>query len=932
MSGARRHPGLSAPSLLWRHSATDPGAALVVALLVLLGCFLAVATPRAVAALHTAALAEQLAARPASELDLTAEARSGPDPGPSEGASTLPDDVDAVWGAQEQRLRDIRSALPEPLRGATGDPLTVLVADPVVAAVPGAEPGGPIYRIQPGFDPRLREHVRLTEGDWPAAFAGEVPGSTPAEIVLADAVAERLAWAVGERRDVAVLGGTLPVVLSGTVEPVDPEAGFWTHLPTGLRASVIDNGISAPTYTGVAYLDPGSWQRFATSVAAPVMQVWLPIELDQVRATDTSLLSAQLGEFGSVAHSLGSGAWIEIPPPPTSTPGTFVPYLSYSVVGDVGFTSGLRDALVAAAVSATAVDAVLATIASGPVGVVVAVLLLGARVVFERRRAGLELAAARGASPGQLRGILALEGLAIAVPAAIVGAAVGVAAVPGDLGMEGWWIAAVFALVPAALLVSRAPALSPLRRARSDLGGRSGRWRAVLEALVLVLAAVALLLLVRRGVGDARPGQGVDPLLAATPLLLALAACVLVLRLYPLPLGRLVRRMAERPGLVPFLGAARALRDPTAGLVPVLAVVVGVAVAVTSAVLLGTVRSGTEAASAERVGADVAVSGAPFTRAQLDAFEAVPGVEAIAPVYSTRPGRLEVDGRDRTATIVVVSAEELRRVQQGRPDAIDLPAGLDATDGEATPVLVSRPIADFLAQGGDAELDGEPFEVIGVADPSTPFTGRPTWMLMDRENAAPFTETLVPRSVLVRLAPGADAAAAVSALSELAGAEAAVTTADELASELGSRPDARGLTVGLVAAIVISTLLTALAITLTLAVGRPARERLLPLLATLGLGRRGERALVGWEIAPVTVAAVVAGVALGAVVPWIVLAGVDVRTFTGGSTAPLVAYDWPLIGAIVATSIAVSIAAAAVAASVGARASAARATRIEEER
>jgi len=349
-------------------------------------------------------------------------------------------------------------------------------------------------------------------------------------------------------------------------------------------------------------------------------------------------------------------------------------------------------------------------------------------------------------------------------------------------------------------------------------------------------------------------------------------------------------------------------------------------------VLLGTVRSGTEVASAERVGADIAVSGVPFTRAQLEAFAAAPGVEAIAPVYSTRPSLLEVDGRDRTATLVVVSAEEMRRVQQGRPDAIELPTSLEATGDGATPVLISRPIADFLAGGEDAELDGEPFEVVGVAAPSTPFTGRSTWLLMDRENAAPFTETLVPRSVLVRLAPGADPQMAVAALAELAGPGAAVTTADALASELGSRPDARGLTVGLVAAIAISTLLTALAITLTLAVGRPARERLLPLLATLGLRRRGERALVGWEIAPITVVAVVAGVALGAVVPWIVLAGVDVRTFTGGSAAPLVTYDWPLIGAIVATSVAVSIAAAAVAASLGARASAARATRIEEER
>ena len=110
MSARRRHPGLSAPSLLWRHSATDPGAALVVALLVLLGCFLAVATPRAVASLHTAALAEQLAARPASELDLTAEARSGPDPGASDGGSSLSDDDASLSDDEGEGCRSLRLA------------------------------------------------------------------------------------------------------------------------------------------------------------------------------------------------------------------------------------------------------------------------------------------------------------------------------------------------------------------------------------------------------------------------------------------------------------------------------------------------------------------------------------------------------------------------------------------------------------------------------------------------------------------------------------------------------------------------------------------------------------------------------------------------------------------------------------------------------
>jgi putative ABC transport system permease protein len=84
------------------------------------------------------------------------------------------------------------------------------------------------------------------------------------------------------------------------------------------------------------------------------------------------------------------------------------------------------------------------------------------------------------------------------------------------------------------------------------------------------------------------------PLLAAVPLLLSLVACILVLRLYPIPLARLVRATAARPGLVPFprdrLGRCA---TPARGWVPVLAVVVGrLGRGVVSSVLLGTVRAG----------------------------------------------------------------------------------------------------------------------------------------------------------------------------------------------------------------------------------------------------------------------------------------------------------------------------------------------------
>lgn len=915
MSGHRSH--LSTAGLLRRQFLAGPGASVALAVLVLVAAFLATGVPRAVAALHDAALAEHLAGFPANELDLTTETRAHPDTGPSTVGTTLAEDVDPVWGRQEEFLLGIRDAMPEPLRGITGAPLAALTMGPVQAKVPGATPSSPVYRVMPGFDPRFREHVELTSGDWPTPVDGALDGEAPLDVVLVDAVADRMAWKLDEVRSIGLGDLEQPIRLVGTAAAVDPDDGLWAHLPSSLTPSIFDNGIAPPVITGTAFVDPGSWPALAEVGLPTIMQAWFPVETGRVTAAETTRLRAQLDEFSSTVQHLGSGAYTG-----------FV-----ATVGEVGFLSGLGEALGQAAVAAAASDAVLATIASGPIGVMIAVLVLGGRVVFERRRVGLELAAARGASTGQLRGILAVEGLVVGVPAAIIGGIAGTVAVDADAGGTGWLLVAAFALTPAVLLVASAPALSPLRRARADLGGaRGGRFRWIVELVVVLLAAAAVVLLLRRGLATSAAQTGVDPLLAAVPLLLSLVACVVALRLYPIPLAGLVGATSARRGLVPFLGSARALRDPSAGLVPVLAVVVGVSVAVFSSVLLGTVRTGVDRASAERVGADASVSGTPLTRDQLDAFRAVPGVAAIAPVYSTRGAELSIDGRPRTTTLIVVDAAEMRAVQAGRADATPLPAGLaDAPGDDGVPILVSGLVDELIDEAHDAELDGEAFRILGAVDGTTAYAPRANWVLMDRANAEPFTDTLVPRTVLVRFEPGADAAAVTAELESIVGEGTTVVTPGDLADELSARPTAQGLVVGLIAAIVLASLLTALAIVLTLVVGRPARERLLPLLATLGLGRRGEQALVAWEVGPVAVVAVVVGAVLGIALPVVVLQGVDLRAFTGGDDQPVIAHDPWLITAVLAGSVLVSVAAAWTAARIGSRVNAARAMRKEEE-
>jgi len=934
---------LSPAGLLGRQFAAAPLASVLLALLVLAGAVLATAVPRAVVAMHTAALSERLAEFPARELDVLTGGRAFPELGPSDGGTTLSDEVDDVWGGQEQRLDAIRDEMPAALAEVTGDPLSVLVAGPNAARAAGAAPGSSSYELFLGFDPRLREHVELTSGEWPAALVPDpsaadgpslgldAPPSTlttpptpaeptataePLEIVFAEPVATEMGWQLGEERTIPVGTSRQSVRLVGTFAATDPADGFWTHVPVTLEPSVAFSDDGSLRVTGLGFANPVSWAALERSQLPTTMEAWFPALPDRIRSEDSAALRAALGEFTTRTFPLGSGEW----------------EFYYATVGEVGFVSGLDDALEDAAAAAGASDAVLATIASGPIGVMVAVLVLGARVVFERRRTGLELAAARGASDAQLRGILVIEGLCIGLPAALVGGALGSLLVPADAGIGGWIVVLLFAVTPAALLVASVRSLSPLRRGRADVDARDRtRFRWIAEALVGILALTAVVLLLRRGVTTSASTVGVDPLLAAVPLLLSLLMCLLVLRLYPFPLAAVVRRTARGPSLVPFLGSARALRDPSAGVVPVLTVVVGVSVAVFSTVLLGTLQAGVQRAADARVGADASVSGTPFTLEQQAAFADVPGVEAIAPVYATSPLQVEIDGRLRTTTLIVVDAEEMRRVQAGRTGATPLPETLDATGADAVPVVISKVIADSIADADDVELDGESFEVEGVVAGRTAFLSRASWVLMDRANAEGFTNSLVPKTVLVRFAPGADPAEVTAALAEIGGEGATVTTPPMLLDELRAASTTQGLVISLTAAIAVSSLLTALAIMLTLVVGRPARERLLPLLSTLGLRRGGERALVAWEVGPVVAVSLAAGVLLGVGLPFLVLQGIDLRSFTGEDAQPAVAFDPWLMTAVVAGAVLVTALAVVLASRVGGGSSAARAMRKEEE-
>src|SRR5690606_1564905 len=105
--------------------------------------------------------------------------------------------------------------------------------------------------------------------------------------------------------------------------------------------------------------------------------------------------------------------------------------------------------------------------------------------------------------------------------------------------------------------------------------------------------------------------------------------------------------------------------------------------------------------------------------------------------------------------------------------------------------------------------------------------------------------------------------------------DATIESPADAAALLNGSPVSGGLQLALLALIVIVALLCAGTVVLALMISGPARERLLALLRTLGLTRSQSRGITGWEIGPTAIVAIVTGCLLGAALPLIVLAGVD---------------------------------------------------------
>jgi putative ABC transport system permease protein len=779
----------------------------------------------------------------------------------------------------EIALSRVTLGAPTPLNDVIGNARYVSITSDYVAIDPAPEDTDPRTALVFAFDPRLELELQPGTGDSPAVFDAELaigpegpawPTGAAIEVQLSKATADRMEWAIGEDRFINLaIGVKATVRLTGTFSAIDPASDYWSHNPSILDPRVDDDGNAPPLITGTAYPHPGSISALNPLMVAMSTTVWYPFVATGITAKQADILLPQLRNFTGRNHALGSNDDV---------------FCQSSVLLRTGSTDVIESALSRAG----ATSSVLAMMAAGPFGVSLAVLALGARLLIVRRHAALSIGSARGGSGTQLRAALAIEGLFIGVPAAVVGIVLGTVFLPAEVGAEGLVLPIAIGLTPALLLALAVTGRS-LNRTRSDLDPRDrGRFRWIIELLVAGIASLALFLLVRRGLTTSAATIGVDPLLAATPLLLALAVCVLVLRLYPFPLLWLAKLLRPGKGVTGYLGAVRAVRDPAAGLAPVLAMVVGVSVAVFSGVIFTTLDRGVDAAAHATVGADLQASGPIFSdelRAQIAALE---GVEHVIGVDDAGPAVFRIDNVRRDIRVIVVDFEALRSLRS------ELPANVEAMDGNSIPLVISSDIADDLESDSELLLDGIAVTAVATSDRTTGLVADSSWVMVDDSFARDLTGAdYNPRLLLLDLAATA-AASIQDEVASIGGELTDTTTPEQEIAQTRASPAVVALQLALLLAVILAGIMCAVAVVMTSVVNASARDRLLAMLRTLGLSPRQSRSIAAWEIAPIAITAVVAGTALGIALPYLVLGSVDVRPFVGGGVQPDVALD-PLL-------------------------------------
>lgn len=565
--------------------------------------------------------------------------------------------------------------------------------------------------------------------------------------------------------------------------------------------------------------------------------------------------------------------------------------LAVDTTASVSVRANVTNALATYPRQSRAALAQMSLMMAGVLGIAAVALVLLSRLLLQQRTATIALERARGASVLSIGLRSILESLVVTAAGATVGIVAALLVMPGGLRD----ILPITVVVLVALLAGPLQAMALARAmwtGRRDPANRRDRHllarkrrlqRLVIEGAVIAIAAGALVSIRARGLLQNRT-SGIDPLLIAAPLLLAIAVTIIVIRIYPYPV-RAIGALAQRTrGVLGLLGSVRA-RSAIAAL-PLLALALGSSLSVTGAMLLDSVRDGQTDAAWERVGADARVD-FELEESMAEALRDAPGVETVSATRSRGGVSLNLGTTTTTVTIIGIdeSYADVVDAIPGQPSSDSLRELMaEETDGEVLPVVVDQATSDRLIRDEIAMYFGPAYitlKVVGTSAvaPSGYIEG--PFAFVDRDALV----ALLPEPQLANryLVMGEGAANAVESLDI---DQADVLTWDEWIADRRDLALVGGVQGAMVFAVAAVALLSIVSLIATVIGGARARGRALSMLRTLGMSSR-----LGWwlalaELGPLIAAAILGGIGAGVIVTASLAPAIGLDVLAGGTTVP----------------------------------------------
>ncbi|BCJ46505.1 membrane protein [Actinoplanes ianthinogenes] len=808
-----------------------------------------------------------IAKLPAASRDLTYSGiRQGGEPSRAEGSG---------------RLEPIHRGLPEPLPGMVAGSWYIAETELSSIRPAGVEPGECPNLVRVRWQTGSNGTVTMVDGRGPKS------GRTP-ELVIGRDAAAALGIKVGDRVSLGSEAGRVEAAVVGIFTPVNPADPIWSDQE--LAPGACPDPREGQRSEAVLLTDQPGVIRIGAALANLGDRWRYRLDEKRITADQVKVLTKAVATARRV--------------PPELT----------ALQSSLDTTLGQFDEQVGA------VRALLAVVQAGILATAAGLILLAARLMADRRRAEFALVRARGGAVRTVAGRTVRETLTV-VPIAVAAGWLAGLLLPGRAAPEEPLLVLAVALVAVlaaplfAALGARHPAFSGHRPDAASL--RPSPRRLTAEAFLVLLAGGGIYLLRRRGL-DA--GAGVDPYLIAAPVLLALAASVVALRLVPFPLRWAGNLTARARGAIAFLGLSGAGRAPLhSG--PLAVLVVAIATGLFTGTVTSTVGAARDHAAELAVPADATVSGYRFGPDVADRIAALPHVTKATSMLLYQGATVR---GDTTPLLTQTQAMVVDAATAG----LDLPDVLVGAKpgGAAVPVIVSPRLAAQLGGGGGrVEVQGRDYAFtvarVQATVPGLSTEARDFMVLPRQAMPIPDFQPILPNRILVagsgfdpeRVRQAADDSqrallAGLTGKQQKDGAlavPAVVTTRTAYRATLEQRGVDGALSFTFAAGMIAAAALSLTAVALAVLTGAPARGRTLSRLRTMGLSPRQGRRLLIFEILPLIGVAVLAGGLAGFVLPALIGPALGLSGFTSGVTAGITLDPWFAGGVLVVAAFAV---------------------------